>query len=135
MGEDSGHVGFGTFRDSRHQFQLLSSDGSWTTYRYLFGDVVSTAIFIGETHCRTPADADPNLQMDSKIEIEDMLRALHHRLVCPSTLLSQVEQSVSRMEPLDGTMKAISFISVVYKLLPDATIPVTVFNKPLRKAK
>ena len=136
-GEDSSYVGLDFFHTSRDHFVVSSESKSETTYHCLFGISEYAAFFADETTymALTSATSYSNTKpTESKVLVEDLVQVLDHGLIRCSALLSEIDLCISQIKPLKDTFKAISFILIVHKLLPNATISIAVFDRPLYQA-
>ena len=101
---------------------VRTAPGIWVRYHYVFGDLKTAAIFKSETPASDVYE----------VPIEDLLWCLRSHLFCPPALLAHIKNWYSDVATV-RTLKALSVISVIYKLLPDATIAITALEKPLHE--
>ena len=65
------------------------------------------------------------------IPVEDFLTCSKSKWISPESLLWKIESHLDPLGDIFRTMSALSTISVIYRLLPDATIAIETLNQPL----
>lgn len=116
-------------------FQVPIAPGVWSRYSLLMGDGRAAAIFNvdvsePETISRSP---HADFRWGHPISVEHLNMYLRSGVFSQSDLLHQVEPSLSPSGTAFTTLKALSVISVVYKLLPDATIAMGTLDRPIHQ--
>ena len=117
----------GELRISENHFEISTTPGTWTRYDYLFGDITTAAIF-------HPTRKNRNYKT-AAVSIECLLYCLEQRLFDLPTLLTTIERHLDAADPVSRTLKALSTMSTIYKLLPDATIAIDTLSRPLHQTK
>ena len=114
---------------SEHHFEISTTPGIWTRYEYVFGDVNTAAIFHPTKQNRT--------YKTNAVSIESLVYCLEQRLFNLPTLLITIEGhlDIDPISPISCTLKALSPLSVIYKLLPDATLAIETLSRPLHRSK
>jgi hypothetical protein len=140
-------------RQENHFFEVRKAPGVWKEYSLFFGNMYTAALFSptpSETSSENliaqqepPSAANYYQIADATTEfyapswvpyaptIEDLLWCLDANLFSASRLLYQILYSVDPLGEIYRTLNALSVISRVYKLLPDATIALSALDQPL----
>ena len=114
---------------------VQTAPGVWESYRHVFGDP-SIAVILQSYVRELPSvlsshGTHKNSTEQFEVSIEDIMWCLGHELFSLPLLLHHIERYHDPLAEISRTLKALSVISVVYKLLPEATIAITILNQPL----
>ena len=123
---------------SKYHFEFQTATGVWTRHDYVFGDLESAAIFClnhPNSSAQGPAAPLDSSYYDGGVSGEDLLYCLDQGLFHPTNLFQTIENQLDSAEPVLRTPSALSHISDIYKLLPDATISVDTLSQPLHQSK
>jgi hypothetical protein len=114
-----------TIETGRSQRQYSFTDtitGSVHKVVSIFGDENTTSI------CQSPAAPR---QAIPPLTIEALISCLDNGLICASALLDYLDTSLTLLDTLNATMRAMSAAFTFYRSLPDATLSTEVLNRPL----